>query len=64
MSEKTPKRSDLLGTLRAWQAQDLEEANRWLEENRQLMRDAIRYDREEARREVAKHFIKAMAQYN
>jgi len=64
MSEETPKRSDLLGTLRTWQAQDLEQANQWLEENRVLFRNAVLHNREEARREVGRRLIQAMAQLN
>ena len=64
MSEETPKRSNLLGTLRTWQAQDLEQANQWLEENRVLFRNAVLHNREEARREVGRRLIQAMAQLN
>jgi hypothetical protein len=64
MSEETLKRSDLLGTLRTWQAQDLEQANQWLEENRVLFRNAVLHNREEARSEAGRRLIQARAQYN
>jgi hypothetical protein len=64
VSGETPNRKDLLNTLRAWQGQDLQQANRWLAENRTLFRDAVLHDREDARREIGRRLIQATAERN
>jgi hypothetical protein len=64
MDEETPKRTELLNTLRDWQRRDLEEANAWVDQNRELFHNAILYNQEEARRELGKRLIRAFADRN
>lgn len=64
MTEEAPKRTELLSTLRDWQRQDLEEANAWLEENHELMTNAVLRNLEEARRDAGRRLVRAMAERN